>query len=103
MHRPFLWLTLLPCYVVALSPGTWRTHAVAPESSLLKVKKDIKPEYAAAIAVNPCTAYRLLNDFADLKPGTAIAPHFAPARTLEPAPVPTVSGWAFSRRCDVAW
>jgi hypothetical protein len=69
----------------------------------LKVKKDIKPEYAAAIAVNPCTAYRLLNDFADLKPGTAIAPHFAPARTLEPAPVPTVSGWAFSRRCDVAW
>jgi hypothetical protein len=52
----------------------------------LKVKKDIKPEYAAAIAVNPCTAYRLLNDFADLKPGTVIAT-LRPARTLEPAPV----------------
>ena len=47
---------------------------MAPQSSLLKVKKDIKPEYAAAIAVNPCTAYRLLNDFADLKPGTIIPP-----------------------------
>jgi trans-2-enoyl-CoA reductase len=47
---------------------------VAPESSLLKVKNDIKPEYAASIAVNPCTAYRLLNDFADLKPGTTITP-----------------------------
>lgn len=61
-------------WVIPAKPGfgTWRTHAVAPESSLLKVKKDIKPEYAAAIAVNPCTAYRLLNDFADLKPGDVI-------------------------------
>jgi len=35
----------------------------------MKVKKDIKPEYAATVAVNPCTAYRLLNDFVKLQPG----------------------------------
>jgi hypothetical protein len=50
--------------------GTWRTHAVCSENDVLKVRKDIKPEYAATIAVNPCTALRLLEDFVSLKPGT---------------------------------
>jgi len=61
-------------WVIPAKPGfgTWRTHAVAPESSLMKVKKDIKPEYAATVAVNPCTAYRLLNDFVKLQPGDTI-------------------------------
>lgn len=31
---------------------------------------DIPVEYAATLAVNPATAYRLLNDFVQLKSGT---------------------------------
>lgn len=61
-------------WVIPAKPGfgTWRTHAVAPQSALLKVQKNIKPEYASTIAVNPCTALRLLTDFVDLKSGDVI-------------------------------
>ncbi|OQS03896.1 trans-2-enoyl-CoA reductase [Thraustotheca clavata] len=46
--------------------GTWRTEAVAKEDELLAVPSSIPVEYAATLAVNPCTAYRLLADFAKL-------------------------------------
>jgi len=52
--------------------GTWRTHAIVKADALQTVSNDIPVEYAATIAVNPCTAYRLLNDFADLKEGDVI-------------------------------
>lgn len=52
--------------------GTWREEAVAAESKLLKVPNDIHPAFAAVMAVNPCTAYRLLRDFVTLKPGDVI-------------------------------
>jgi len=52
--------------------GTWRQDAVADESSFLQVPNDIPKPYAATIAVNPCTAYRLLRDFVSLKPGDVI-------------------------------
>jgi len=51
--------------------GTWRTHLVAPATALLKVPKDILPEYLATLAVNPCTAYRLLQSV-PLKSGDVI-------------------------------
>jgi trans-2-enoyl-CoA reductase len=35
----------------------------------MTVPKDIPVEYAATISVNPCTAYRLLEDFVKLKEG----------------------------------
>ena len=37
-----------------------------------KVPNDIPAAYAATIAVNPCTAYRMLRDFVSLKPGDVI-------------------------------
>eukprot|EP01095_Lingulamoeba_sp_RSL-Kostka_P003384 TRINITY_DN14370_c0_g1_i1.p1 TRINITY_DN14370_c0_g1~~TRINITY_DN14370_c0_g1_i1.p1 ORF type:complete len:379 (+),score=138.42 TRINITY_DN14370_c0_g1_i1:37-1137(+) len=52
--------------------GTWSSHIVCGESDLTKVSKDIPVEYAATLSVNPCTAYRLLNDFVDLKEGDVI-------------------------------
>lgn len=52
--------------------GTWRTHAVLYEDDLLPVSEEIPIEYAATISVNPCTAYRMLNDFVQLKPGDVI-------------------------------
>eukprot|EP01104_Vermistella_antarctica_P018830 TRINITY_DN7134_c0_g1_i1.p1 TRINITY_DN7134_c0_g1~~TRINITY_DN7134_c0_g1_i1.p1 ORF type:complete len:385 (+),score=125.10 TRINITY_DN7134_c0_g1_i1:54-1157(+) len=53
--------------------GTWRSHAVAGEADLVKVPSTIDtPEQAACLSVNPCTAYRLLNDFASLQAGDVI-------------------------------
>jgi trans-2-enoyl-CoA reductase len=52
--------------------GTWRTHAVVKADHLETVSEDIPIEYAAILSVNPCTAYRLLNDFVDLREGDVI-------------------------------
>ena len=52
--------------------GTWRTHAVTTEAELVKVANDIPAAYAATLSVNPATAYRLLRDFAALKPGDVV-------------------------------
>lgn len=52
--------------------GTWRTHAVADEGELVKVDGSVKPEYLACMAVNPCTALRLLDDFVKLDKGDVI-------------------------------
>lgn len=51
--------------------GTWRTHASAKSSDLLKIpdNKSITPIQAATISVNPCTAYRMLKDFTTLEKG----------------------------------
>lgn len=48
--------------------GTWRTFATTDVSNLRKIANDIPPLSAATIAVNPCTAYRMLKDFVNLKP-----------------------------------
>lgn len=52
--------------------GTWRTDAVAKENELVKIANDIPAAYAATLSVNPATAFRLLSDFEDLKPGDVI-------------------------------
>ena len=52
--------------------GAWREEAVIAENDVLKVPNDIPVAYAATIGVNPCTAYRLLEDFAKLKEGDVI-------------------------------
>lgn len=61
-------------YVIPSRPdfGTWRTHAVAEASDLIKVdRKGLKCEYLACLQ-NLSTAYRLLEDFVDLKEGDVI-------------------------------
>ncbi|KAI8632824.1 NAD(P)-binding protein [Xylariaceae sp. FL1651] len=46
--------------------GTWRTHAVAPPNALIKVDRTgLTPVQAGTVSVNPCSAYRMLRDYAD--------------------------------------
>lgn len=52
--------------------GTWRTHAVCPESELQRITSGLNVVAAATLTVNPCTAYRMLKDFADLEPGDVV-------------------------------
>ena len=52
--------------------GTWRTYAVGKAEFFKKVPNDLPVLSAATIAVNPCTAYRMLKDFVALQPGDTI-------------------------------
>ena len=52
--------------------GTWRTTAAAKASDLAKVTNDIPVPYAATLAQDPATAYRLLRDFVSLKAGDVL-------------------------------
>ncbi|KAF2135407.1 uncharacterized protein K452DRAFT_293246 [Aplosporella prunicola CBS 121167] len=60
-------------WVIQKAPGfgTWRTHAQTDAAPLLKIddKSGISPVQAGTVSINPCTAYRMLKDFADLKEG----------------------------------
>lgn len=49
--------------------GTWTTHAMQPTDNLLRIPNDIPLISAATLAVNPCTAYRMLVDFVPMSPG----------------------------------
>lgn len=61
-------------HVIPAKPGlgTWRTQLVASEHDLEAVDNEIPVAYAAVMAVNPCTAWRLLHDFEKLKPGDVV-------------------------------
>ncbi|XP_069130740.1 enoyl-[acyl-carrier-protein] reductase, mitochondrial-like [Argopecten irradians] len=52
--------------------GTWRTHAVCEEATVQQIDNDISVLGAATIAVNPCTAYRMLKDFVPVKQGDIV-------------------------------
>ncbi|KAM9310516.1 enoyl-[acyl-carrier-protein] reductase, mitochondrial [Pholidichthys leucotaenia] len=52
--------------------GTWRTAAVLAEDDVISVPNDIPLLAAATLGVNPCTAFRMLSDFEDLKPGDCV-------------------------------
>ncbi|KAI1392082.1 NAD(P)-binding protein [Hypoxylon trugodes] len=44
--------------------GTWRTHALAPADELIKIEKEgLSPAQVGTVAVNPCSAYRMLRDY----------------------------------------
>lgn len=51
--------------------GTWRTHAQTTADNLFPIKNrhGLRPEQVGTVSVNPCTAYRMLKDFVDLKEG----------------------------------
>jgi len=61
-------------WVIPTKPGfgTWRTEFTASSDELLVVPNDIPMEYAAGISSNPCTAFRLLSDFGNLKEGDVV-------------------------------
>lgn len=52
--------------------GTWRTEAVLAEDDVISLPNDIPLLSAATLGVNPCTAFRMLSDFEDLKPGETV-------------------------------
>ncbi|XP_028280750.1 enoyl-[acyl-carrier-protein] reductase, mitochondrial [Parambassis ranga] len=52
--------------------GTWRTEAVLAEDDVISLPNDVPLLSAATLGVNPCTAYRMLCDFEDLKPGDSV-------------------------------
>jgi len=52
--------------------GTWRTDSFVDADALCKVPNNIPVEYAATMAVNPCTAWRMLEDFVTLQSGDVV-------------------------------
>ncbi|XP_056300130.1 enoyl-[acyl-carrier-protein] reductase, mitochondrial isoform X1 [Pseudoliparis swirei] len=52
--------------------GTWRTMAVLAEDDVISLPNNIPLLSAATLGVNPCTAFRMLADFEDLKPGDSV-------------------------------
>ncbi|KAI1704230.1 zinc-binding dehydrogenase domain-containing protein [Ditylenchus destructor] len=53
--------------------GTWRTYGIYDEDKLTPIHKSFSKLSAATIMVNPPTAYRLLKDIVELKPGDVVA------------------------------
>ena len=49
--------------------GTWREALVARADQLTLLPDGMEMEHAAMLTVNPTTAWRMLHDFTDLKPG----------------------------------
>ncbi|XP_061246629.1 enoyl-[acyl-carrier-protein] reductase, mitochondrial isoform X4 [Bos javanicus] len=92
-------------WVIPANPGlgTWRTEAVFGEEELITVPSDIPLQSAATLGVNPCTAYRMLVDFEQLRPGGRMSawvlenrrkPHGGahPGKPLR-GHIPSNSGW----------
>lgn len=52
--------------------GTWRQLAVSDCDSLVRVPEKIPVLNAATLQMCPCTAYRMLRGFCDLKPGDVV-------------------------------
>lgn len=52
-------------WVIPLKPaaGTWQHQLVLQQHQVVKIRNDIPVLCAATLAVNPCTAYRMLSDF----------------------------------------
>ncbi|KAI0886023.1 NAD(P)-binding protein [Annulohypoxylon maeteangense] len=49
--------------------GTWRTHALVPADSVIKIDKSgLSADQVATVSVNPCSAYRMLRDYASPEP-----------------------------------
>ncbi len=51
--------------------GTWRTHTLAEEKDILKIesKEGLTAIQVGTVSVNPCTAYRMLKDFEEMREG----------------------------------
>ncbi|KAF4307049.1 Alcohol dehydrogenase superfamily zinc-containing [Botryosphaeria dothidea] len=60
-------------WVIMKQPGfgTWRTHVQTDASNLLRIEdtSGLTPLQVGTVSINPCTAYRMLRDFADMKEG----------------------------------
>ena len=52
--------------------GTWRSHAIENQEKFFKVPNNLSKHACATLTVNPCTAFRLLEDFKELKPNDTV-------------------------------
>ena len=52
--------------------GTWRKYAICDEEDVDPIEQNVPIELAATISVNPCSAYRMLHDYTQLKAGDVI-------------------------------
>ncbi|KAH7720423.1 trans-2-enoyl-CoA reductase [Aphelenchoides avenae] len=57
--------------------GTWATYSVQNSAHLLRIDHDIPAVSASMLLVNGVTAYRLLKDYVDLKPGDGVVQNAA--------------------------
>jgi trans-2-enoyl-CoA reductase len=57
--------------------ASWASHVVVPAADLLKIPAELDPLQAAMLKVNPATAWLLLREFAQLRPGDAIIQNVA--------------------------
>ncbi len=57
--------------------GSWREFLTCPAEALLSLPATLDPLQAAMLSVNPPTAWRMLHDFVELKPGDWIAQNAA--------------------------
>ncbi|CAB0040155.1 unnamed protein product [Trichogramma brassicae] len=55
-----------------VNKGTWRTHGIYKAQDLFKINECMDTVEASMLNVNPCTAYRMLKDFVQLKPGDTV-------------------------------
>lgn len=58
--------------LLKMDVGTWRSHLTVDKNSVLEVPRELGLVEAATLTINPCTAYRMLKDCADLKPGDTV-------------------------------
>ena len=63
--------------ICPLRLGSWCNAYIVPHEQLVPVPPGIKVEQAAMLAINPPTAWRMLHDFVDLKPGDWIVQNAA--------------------------
>lgn len=54
------------------SLGTWRNVAIYDESDLVRLNPKLDIKQAAVLRVNPSTAYLMLNNYVELKPGDCV-------------------------------
>lgn len=54
------------------STNYWQTHSVQDSKSFIALPSTLAVEHAAQLRVNPCSAYRMLKDFCDLKPNDVV-------------------------------
>jgi len=55
--------------LVPQGTGAWRQYATVPVTGITAIPPDVPPLQAAMLRINPPTAWRMLHDFVDLRPG----------------------------------
>lgn len=57
------------CIPKGVNSGTWTSHTMATEKSLISIPKSVPRNQAATLSVNTCTAYQMLTMYAKLGKG----------------------------------